>query len=41
MADSSELAAIQAENARLIALLESHGIEWRVALWGARRTLAA
>jgi hypothetical protein len=31
MADSSELAAIQAENARLIALLESHGIEWRVA----------
>jgi superfamily II DNA or RNA helicase len=30
MADSSELAAIQAENARLIALLESHGIEWRV-----------
>lgn len=30
MADSSELAAIQAENARLIALLESHGIEWRL-----------
>jgi hypothetical protein len=23
------LAALQAENARLIALLESHGIEWR------------
>jgi hypothetical protein len=30
MADSSELAAIQAENARLIALLETHGIEWRL-----------
>ncbi|MBU2808757.1 hypothetical protein HF285_10940 [Acidithiobacillus ferrooxidans F221] len=30
MADSSELTAIQAENARLIALLEAHGIEWRL-----------
>jgi superfamily II DNA or RNA helicase len=30
MADSSELAAIQAENARLIALLEAHAIEWRL-----------
>lgn len=30
MANSSELAAIQAENARLIALLETHGIEWRL-----------
>jgi hypothetical protein len=30
MADSTELAAIQAENARLIALLETHGIEWRL-----------
>ncbi|WP_367025921.1 hypothetical protein ABZN20_16130 [Methylococcus sp. ANG] len=29
MADSDELAALRAENARLISLLESHGIEWR------------
>jgi hypothetical protein len=29
MADRDEKAALQAENARLIALLESHGIEWR------------
>jgi hypothetical protein len=29
MADLDRLAALQAENARLIALLESHGIEWR------------
>lgn len=29
MADSNELAALRAENTRLIALLESHGIEWR------------
>jgi len=29
MADSDELSALRAENARLIALLESHGIEWR------------
>jgi len=29
MADSDELAALRAENTRLIALLESHGIEWR------------
>ena len=28
-AHSGELAALQAENARLIALLESHGIQWR------------
>lgn len=26
----AELAALQAENARLVALLESHGIEWRL-----------
>lgn len=30
MADHDAFAALQAENARLIALLESHGIEWRV-----------
>ncbi len=30
MRDQDELAGLQAENARLIALLESHGIEWRV-----------
>jgi len=29
MADHDAFAALQAENARLIALLESHGIEWR------------
>lgn len=29
MADRDELAAVQAENARLVALLETHGIEWR------------
>ena len=29
MADSDELSALRAENARLIALLASHGIEWR------------
>ena len=29
MADRDELEALRAENARLIALLESHGIEWR------------
>ena len=29
MGDSDELAALRAENTRLIALLESHGIEWR------------
>lgn len=29
MADQSVLAALQAENARLIALLETHGIDWR------------
>jgi hypothetical protein len=29
MAESNELAALRAENTRLIALLESHGIEWR------------
>jgi hypothetical protein len=29
MADHDELTALQAENARLIALLEAHGIEWR------------
>ena len=29
MADSDELSALHAENSRLIALLESHGIQWR------------
>lgn len=29
MADRDEVAALRAENTRLIALLESHGIEWR------------
>ncbi|HMQ71772.1 MAG TPA: DEAD/DEAH box helicase, partial [Rubrivivax sp.] len=29
MADRDELSALRAENSRLIALLESHGIEWR------------
>lgn len=29
MTDHAELAALRAENARLIGLLESHGIEWR------------
>lgn len=29
MADRDELTALRAENSRLIALLESHGIEWR------------
>ncbi|EIN80926.1 hypothetical protein ECPA14_1381, partial [Escherichia coli PA14] len=27
--DSDELAALRAENARLVSLLEAHGIEWR------------
>jgi superfamily II DNA or RNA helicase len=31
MSDHESLLALQAENARLIALLESHGIEWRPA----------
>lgn len=30
MQDRNELAALQAENTRLIALLETHGIEWRL-----------
>jgi len=30
MTNSDELAALRAENTRLIALLESHGIEWRL-----------
>ena len=30
MADPSALAALQAENAGLIALLEANGIEWRL-----------
>jgi hypothetical protein len=29
MAESDALATLRAENARLIALLEAHGIEWR------------
>jgi len=32
MADRDELAALRAENTRLIALLESQGIEWRLTL---------
>lgn len=30
MADLDELSVLRAENARLIALLEANGIEWRV-----------
>jgi len=30
MADRDDLAALRAENARLIALLDAHGIEWRL-----------
>jgi len=30
MADHNELAALQVEKARLVALLEAHGIEWRL-----------
>lgn len=30
MADDNTIASLQAENARLIALLESHGIDWRL-----------
>lgn len=30
MVDSDSIAALQAENARLIALLQSSGIDWRV-----------
>ncbi len=29
MTEREAFAALQAENARLVALLESHGIEWR------------
>lgn len=29
MTDRDELVALQAENLRLIALLDAHGIEWR------------
>jgi hypothetical protein len=29
MHDLDEITALRAENARLIALLEAHGIEWR------------
>ena len=29
MNDAAELSRLQAENARLISLLESHGIDWR------------
>ncbi|WP_410309033.1 hypothetical protein [Klebsiella pneumoniae] len=28
--DSDELSALRAENARLISLLDAHGIEWRL-----------
>ncbi len=30
MSESDELTTLRAENARLIALLETHGIEWRM-----------
>jgi len=30
MANRDELASLQTENARLVALLDSHGIEWRL-----------
>jgi hypothetical protein len=30
MAETDALAILQAENARLIALLEAHGIQWRL-----------
>ncbi len=30
MSEKDPLAALQAENARLIALLEAHGIEWHL-----------
>lgn len=30
MSERDQLAALQAENARLIALLDGHGIEWRL-----------
>ncbi|CAH1083163.1 hypothetical protein [Candidatus Nitrotoga sp. 1052] len=30
MIERDQLAALQGENARLIALLEDHGIEWRL-----------
>ncbi|MBB5445635.1 hypothetical protein HDG38_004267 [Paraburkholderia sp. WSM4177] len=32
MTDRDLMAALQAENARLIALLDAHGIEWRLHL---------
>ena len=32
MPERHAFAALQAENARLVALLESHGIEWRMPL---------
>lgn len=37
MSDADLLAQLQAENARLIALLESNGIEWRVPVVGAKQ----
>jgi len=30
MIERDQLAVLQAENARLISLLEAHGIEWRL-----------
>ena len=30
MSERDQLAALQAENARLVALLDGHGIEWRL-----------
>lgn len=30
MVDSDSIAALQAENARLVALLQSNGIDWRL-----------
>src|SRR5215472_5720831 len=41
MADHDAFAALQAENARLIALLELHGIDWRLPLKAAHRVQEA
>jgi len=39
--DSDELSALRAENARLISLLETHGIEWRLKPQGPVQKLSA
>ncbi|CAG9180629.1 hypothetical protein LMG23992_04290 [Cupriavidus laharis] len=41
MADRDAFAALQAENARLIALLEAHGIDWRMSAKPAPGVLGA